>query len=180
LGGNHRLSHFPTSTPSKHTSHHHNWSIASRQFLTYKYGQPREMYKGVKLTKREKWHDIKLAQNSWENLSMSITNPLQYKMCFLIKLRRTLITLPPLGTQDWMITGTWSMGVYFMLLLSKLEGLSTIVYFPQKEYHLIGPSPTFWKHHKFLCLKMEIFCTTLSHISLVPGWPFLQFIYIET
>jgi hypothetical protein len=37
LGNSHRFSYFSTSTPSKHTSHHHGWSIASCQFLTYKY-----------------------------------------------------------------------------------------------------------------------------------------------
>jgi hypothetical protein len=36
-GGSRRLSYFPTFTPSKHTSHHHNQSIAS---LTYKYDWP--------------------------------------------------------------------------------------------------------------------------------------------
>ncbi len=36
----HRLSYFPTSTPSKHTSHHHGRPIASHWFLTCKYGQP--------------------------------------------------------------------------------------------------------------------------------------------
>jgi hypothetical protein len=38
--GNHRLSYFSTSTPSRHTSHHHGQSIASHRFLTYKYGRP--------------------------------------------------------------------------------------------------------------------------------------------
>jgi hypothetical protein len=38
LGGSHRLSYFLTSTPSRHTSHHHGRSIASRWFLTCKYG----------------------------------------------------------------------------------------------------------------------------------------------
>jgi len=32
------------------------------------------MYKRVKYKKREKWQVVKLAQNSYENLSMSITN----------------------------------------------------------------------------------------------------------
>jgi hypothetical protein len=36
----HRLNYFPTSTPSKHTSHHHGQSIANHRFLTYKYGRP--------------------------------------------------------------------------------------------------------------------------------------------
>jgi len=40
LGGSHRLSYFLTSTPSRHTSHHHGRSIASRWFLTCKYGRP--------------------------------------------------------------------------------------------------------------------------------------------
>jgi hypothetical protein len=40
LGDNRKLNHFLTSSPSKHTSHHHGRIIASRQFLTYKYGQP--------------------------------------------------------------------------------------------------------------------------------------------
>ncbi len=35
-----RVSYFPTSTPSRHTSHCHGQSIASRQFLTCKYGKP--------------------------------------------------------------------------------------------------------------------------------------------
>jgi hypothetical protein len=39
-GGNRRLSCFSPSTPSKHTSHHHDRSIASCRFLTHKYGQP--------------------------------------------------------------------------------------------------------------------------------------------
>ncbi len=38
--GNHKFSYFLTSNSSRHTSHHHNWSIKSRQFLTYKYGRP--------------------------------------------------------------------------------------------------------------------------------------------
>ncbi len=33
-----KLSYFLTSNPSRHTSHHNNWSITSRWFLTYKYG----------------------------------------------------------------------------------------------------------------------------------------------
>jgi hypothetical protein len=40
LSGSYRLSYFPTSTPSKHTSHHHGRSIASSWFLTYKYDRP--------------------------------------------------------------------------------------------------------------------------------------------
>jgi hypothetical protein len=40
LGNNHRLNYFPTSTFSKHTSHHHDQSIASLRYLTYKYGWP--------------------------------------------------------------------------------------------------------------------------------------------
>ncbi len=40
LGGSYRLSYFSTSTPSRHTSHHHNQYIASHRFLTYKYDQP--------------------------------------------------------------------------------------------------------------------------------------------
>jgi hypothetical protein len=40
LGGSRKLSYLSTSTPSKHTSHHHGRSIASHWFLTYKYGQP--------------------------------------------------------------------------------------------------------------------------------------------
>jgi hypothetical protein len=36
----HRLSYFLTFTPSRHTSHHHDRSIASSWFLTCKYGQP--------------------------------------------------------------------------------------------------------------------------------------------
>jgi hypothetical protein len=40
LGDSHRLSYFPTFTPSIHTSHHYNWLIASCRFLTGKYGQP--------------------------------------------------------------------------------------------------------------------------------------------
>ncbi len=39
-GNSCKLSYFLTSTLSRHTSHHHNRSIVSRQFLTYKYGQP--------------------------------------------------------------------------------------------------------------------------------------------
>jgi len=39
-GDSHKLSYFPTSTPSKHTSHHHSRPIASHLFLTCKYGQP--------------------------------------------------------------------------------------------------------------------------------------------
>ncbi len=35
-----RLSYLPISTPSRHTSHHHNQLIASHQFLTCKYGWP--------------------------------------------------------------------------------------------------------------------------------------------
>jgi hypothetical protein len=35
-----RLSYFPTSTPSKHTSHHYSWPITSYRFLTCKYGWP--------------------------------------------------------------------------------------------------------------------------------------------
>jgi hypothetical protein len=35
-----RLDHSFTSTRSKHTSHHHNQSIVSCRFLTYKYGCP--------------------------------------------------------------------------------------------------------------------------------------------
>jgi hypothetical protein len=40
LGNNHKLSYFPTSTPSRHTSHHQNQSIAICWFLACKYGQP--------------------------------------------------------------------------------------------------------------------------------------------
>jgi hypothetical protein len=36
----HRLSYFPTSTPSKHTSHHHGQPITSCRFFTCKYGWP--------------------------------------------------------------------------------------------------------------------------------------------
>ncbi len=39
-GDNCRLNYFLTSNPSRHTSHHRNWSIASHQFLIYKYGRP--------------------------------------------------------------------------------------------------------------------------------------------
>jgi hypothetical protein len=35
-----RLNYFLTSTPSWHTSHHHGQSIASHQFLIYKYDRP--------------------------------------------------------------------------------------------------------------------------------------------
>jgi hypothetical protein len=38
--GSYRLSYFPTSTPSRRTSHHHKRYIASHWFLTYKYGRP--------------------------------------------------------------------------------------------------------------------------------------------
>ncbi len=40
LGGNYWLSYSLTSTPSKHTSHHHGQFITSHWFLTYKYGWP--------------------------------------------------------------------------------------------------------------------------------------------
>jgi hypothetical protein len=40
LGDSCNLHYFPTSTPSKHTSHHHGWPIVSHWFLTCKYGQP--------------------------------------------------------------------------------------------------------------------------------------------
>jgi len=40
LSNSHRLGYFPTSTPSRHTSHHHGWSFASHWFMTYKYGRP--------------------------------------------------------------------------------------------------------------------------------------------
>jgi hypothetical protein len=36
LGDNYRPSYFPTSTPLRHTSYHHNRLIASDQFLTWK------------------------------------------------------------------------------------------------------------------------------------------------
>jgi len=36
LGDSHRLSYFPTSTPSKHTSHRHGRPIAGHRFLTWK------------------------------------------------------------------------------------------------------------------------------------------------
>jgi len=39
-GDNLRLHHFLTFTPSKHTSHQHDQSIANCQFFTYKYGWP--------------------------------------------------------------------------------------------------------------------------------------------
>jgi hypothetical protein len=35
-----RLSYFPTSTPSRHTSHDHGQSIVSHRCLTQKYGRP--------------------------------------------------------------------------------------------------------------------------------------------
>jgi len=38
----------------------------------------REMYKGIKLRIRKKWHEIKLVQNSCENFSMSITDHLSW------------------------------------------------------------------------------------------------------
>jgi hypothetical protein len=38
LSDSHRLNYFPTSSPSKHNSHHNSRSIASHQFLTCKYG----------------------------------------------------------------------------------------------------------------------------------------------
>ncbi len=40
LGGKCKLNYFPISTPSKHTSHHHDRSIVSCRFLTYIYGRP--------------------------------------------------------------------------------------------------------------------------------------------
>ncbi len=40
LGDSYRFNYFSTSTPSKHTSHDHNRSIASCWLLTYKYGRP--------------------------------------------------------------------------------------------------------------------------------------------
>ncbi len=40
LGGSRRFNYFPTSTPSRHTSHHHGRFIVNRQFLTYKYDWP--------------------------------------------------------------------------------------------------------------------------------------------
>jgi hypothetical protein len=39
-GSSYRFKYFLISTHSRHTSHHHGWSIASHQFLTYKYGWP--------------------------------------------------------------------------------------------------------------------------------------------
>jgi len=39
-GNNCRLSYFPTSIPSRHTSHHHGQPIVSCRFLTCKYGRP--------------------------------------------------------------------------------------------------------------------------------------------
>jgi hypothetical protein len=38
LGDGQRFNYFLTSTSSTHTSDHHSWFIASRRFLTYKYG----------------------------------------------------------------------------------------------------------------------------------------------
>ncbi len=40
------------------------------------------MYKRVKYKKREKWQVVKLAQNSYENLSMSIANCLWRSIIF--------------------------------------------------------------------------------------------------
>ncbi len=40
LGDSCSLSYFPTSTPLKHTSHHHDQPIASHWFLICKYDQP--------------------------------------------------------------------------------------------------------------------------------------------
>jgi hypothetical protein len=106
-GESRRLSYFPTSTPSKHTSHHHNRSIASRRFLTCKYGQHS--------TGNRLWTHINFHSN-FEPTWHLVTSPFSFILflctfpypatCFLIKIYLSLIIIRlyvsgfPLGCCD--------------------------------------------------------------------------------
>jgi hypothetical protein len=89
-GDNYKPSHFLTSTPSKHTFHHHGWLITSNRFLTLKkYNQPyagywflteRNFYTLSKLI----WHPV----NSHFSFFLSLCTFSQSTICLLIKLCR--------------------------------------------------------------------------------------------
>jgi hypothetical protein len=94
LGDNHRLHYFLASIPSRHISHHHNWSIVNCWYFTYKYDWPtigdwlwtwRDFHTYFEPT----WHFI----TSPFSLILFLCTFSYSMMCFLIILSMTLIKL---------------------------------------------------------------------------------------
>jgi hypothetical protein len=68
------------------------------------------------------------------------------------------IQSPPLGTQEWMITGAWSMGVYFMLLLSSDLACPLLFISPEGDIWL-AHHQYFWNTIRFCVWKPQIIFT---------------------
>jgi hypothetical protein len=109
LGDSHRFSYFLTFTPSWHTSHHHGRSIASYQFLTYKYTT------GGRLWTWRAFHSY------FEPTWCPITSPFSFillvctfpssMVCFLIKhYRFFMIKRGPLGLHP--VSPHWQSRIY--------------------------------------------------------------------
>ncbi len=105
---NRRLNYFPTSTPSRHTSHHHSQSIASRQILTCKYGRPStsgwlstciDFHSNFEPT----WHLV----TSPFYFILLLCTFLKSSMCFLIKIYRSLIRKEVATRESHSLTLSW-------------------------------------------------------------------------
>jgi hypothetical protein len=118
LGNSHRFSYFLTFTPSWHTSHHHSRSIASYQFLTYKYGWP---------TTRGRLWTWRAFHSYFEPTWCPITSLFSFilllctfpssMVCFIIKHYRSLmIKRGPLGLHP--VSPHWQSIIYNFLPVS--------------------------------------------------------------
>jgi hypothetical protein len=82
LGGSHRFSYFPTSTPLGHISHFHNWFTTSSRFLIWK--NMTDLLQVVNFWHDRFWHLV------WANL-MSCNPPPPFFPLFFIPLYIFLI-----------------------------------------------------------------------------------------